>query len=97
MAFWLIPVDRAAAMMTISALDTPSSAKDVEVVDGIVYIADVGTGPTLGSGSGLRIIDVWPESAPIVVPALGVWSRVLLLFAFAAIAASALRLRHAKQ
>ena len=44
MAFCLIPADRAAALITVGALDTPESANDVEVIDGLAYVADGGSG-----------------------------------------------------
>ena len=53
------------ALIRVGGLDTPGSQNDVEVVGGLAYVAD--------GGSGLRVIDFGPEyiasAAPI--PTLG--------------------------
>jgi hypothetical protein len=59
--FVLLPFG-ATALITVGALDTPGSALGVEVVDGLAYVAD--------RGSGLRIIDVTDPAAPVELGAL---------------------------
>jgi len=55
-AFWLVPVQRAAALITVGVLDTLGRVEGVEVVGQLAYVAD--------GSSGLRIIDFGPEYSP---------------------------------
>ena len=52
----------ATALISVGALETPGSAHDVEVVGGLAYVAD--------GGSGLRIIDVSNPQAPVELGAI---------------------------
>ena len=52
----------AAALINVGTLDTPGSARDVEVVCGLAYVAD--------GSSGLRIIDISNPAAPVELGAL---------------------------
>ncbi len=50
----------ASALITVGGLDTPGSARGVEVVGDLAYVADY--------DSGLRVIDVSNPSSPISPP-----------------------------
>jgi len=59
---WVIDVSDPAAPVVLSSIDTPGWANDVEVVDGLAYVA----------GDALRIIDVSNPAAPVEVGSIDV-------------------------
>jgi len=60
----IIDVSNPAAPVEVGAVGTPGAAFDVDVVDGLAYVA--------GGSSGLRIIDVSNPAAPVEVGALDI-------------------------